>query len=140
MIRYALICDAEDEFEAWFSSSADFDVQVARDLVECPACGSKQVRKAPMAPAVARTREAPSPDQVRRAVAQAIKSHIRESFDYVGERFAEEARRLHESDVVSDKPIWGEASPQEARALIEDGVPVAPLPAEFAPEPPRKLN
>lgn len=140
MIRYALICDADDEFEAWFSSSADFDAQAEKGLVECPVCGSKAVRKAPMAPAIAKSREAPSPEQIRRFVAQAVKAHIRESFDYVGERFAEEARRLHENETPADKSIWGEATPEQARELIEEGVAVAPLPPEFAPEPPRKLN
>ena len=140
MIRYALVCDAEDEFEAWFASSADFDDQSERGLVECPICASKIVRKAPMAPAIAKSREAPTPEQVRRFVAAAVKSRIRDSFDYVGERFAEEARRLHDVGDEAAKPIWGEATPEQARELIEEGVAVAPLPDEFAPEPPRKLN
>lgn len=140
MIRYALMCDAEDEFEAWFSSSADFDDQAEKGLVECPVCASRIVRKAPMAPAIAKSREAPTPEQVRRFVAAAVKSHIRESFEYVGERFADEARRLYDAGDDAAKPIWGEATPEEARELIDDGVPVAPLPPEFAPEPPRKLN
>jgi len=140
MIRYALICDAEDEFEAWFSSSADFDVQAEKGLVECPMCGSKAVRKAPMAPAVARSREAPSPEQVRKFMMAQVRDHIRQNFDYVGERFPEEARKRHEGEAPDDRPIWGEATAEEAKALVEEGVPVAPLPPGLAPEPPRKLN
>lgn len=140
MIRYALVCEAEDAFDAWFSSSADFDVQAERGLVECPVCGSKAVRKAPMAPAIARTRSEPSEAQVRSMIAQAVKAHIRENFDYVGPRFAEEARRQHEGETPAERPIWGEATAEEAKALVEEGVPVAPLPPALAPEPPRKLN
>lgn len=137
MIRYALTCDNEDSFEGWFASSADYDDQEARGLIECPACGSKTVRKAPMAPAV-RTRDSAGPPSPAEIAAR-VRAHIREKFDYVGEGFAREARAIHDGD-APDRPIWGEATPDEARALSEDGLPVAPLPPALAPTPPRKLN
>lgn len=136
MIRYALTCENDDEFEGWFASSADYDDQETRGIVECPVCGSKVVRKAPMAPAVGRSKaEAAS----RAAMVEQVRSHIREKFDYVGTGFAEEARAINDGD-APDRPIWGEATPAEAKALADEGLPVAPLPAPFAPTPPRKLN
>jgi hypothetical protein len=138
MIRYALTCENEDAFEGWFGSSRDYDEQEAKGLVECPVCGSRTVRKAPMAPAIARRRDS-VPPEVRAAVAEEVRKHIKENFDYVGDRFAKEARKMHEGD-APERPVWGEATADEARALLEDGVPVAPLPPEIAPIPPRKLN
>lgn len=136
MIRYALTCANEESFEGWFASSADYDDQAARGLVQCPLCGSRDVRKAPMAPAVARSREGgASPAEM----AARVRAHIREKFDYVGESFADEARAIHDGD-APDRPIWGEATPEEARALSDEGVPVTPLPDALAPTPPRKLN
>jgi hypothetical protein len=137
MIKYALTCANEDSFEGWFASSAEYDDQEARNLIECPLCGSTTIRKAPMAPAV-RTRESaatPSPAEI----AARVRAHIREKFDYVGEGFASEARAINDGE-APDRPIWGEATPDEARALTEEGLPVAPLPAALAPTPPRKLN
>lgn len=138
MIRYALRCDRGDAFEAWFRNSADFDEQQGEGALECPVCGSSAVSKDVMAPAVKRAREA-DPRAVAMAMAQKIKRHIRENHEYVGERFAEEARAIHEG-CAEDRPIWGEATPDEARALVEDGLPVAALPPDLAPDPPRKLN
>jgi hypothetical protein len=136
MIRYALTCANDDAFEGWFDSSADYDAQEARGLVECPVCGSKDVRKAPMAPAVARSRAEPaSPAEM----AAKVRAHIREKFDYVGESFAAEARAIHDGD-APDRPIWGEATRTEAREMAEEGLLVTPLPPELAPTPPRKLN
>lgn len=136
MIRYALTCANEDAFEGWFDSSADYDAQEKRGLIECPVCGSKDVRKAPMAPAVVSGRgDTPS----RGEVIARVREHIREKFDYVGESFADEARAIHDGD-APDRPIWGEATPAEAKAMAEEGLPVAPLPAPFAPAPPRKLQ
>jgi len=140
MIRYALLCDADDAFDAWFSSSAAFDDQAERGQIACPVCQSTAVRKAPMAPAVARSREGSSADDPRRAFARHVKSFIRDNFDYVGARFPDEARKRSEGETDDGRPIWGEASPAEAKALIDEGVAVAPLPPAFAPEPPRKLN
>jgi hypothetical protein len=94
-----------------------------------------------MAPAVqtGRAKEARSERAVAMAMAKKVREHIRDNFDYVGENFADEARKMHtgESD---DRPIWGEATPDQARALAEEGVPVAPLPPEIAPASPKKIN
>ena len=136
MIRYALTCENDDGFEGWFSSSADYDAQEARGLIECPVCRSKDVRKAPMAPAVGRAK--PETDG-RAAMVEKVRTHIRDTFDYVGPGFADEARAISDGD-APDRPIWGEATPAEAKALADEGLPVAPLPAPFAPTPPRKLN
>tara|TARA_R110000868_G_scaffold68551_8_gene202649 strand:+ start:15875 stop:16297 length:423 start_codon:yes stop_codon:yes gene_type:complete len=140
MIRYALVCDEEHEFEAWFSNSTAFDEQNQRDLVECPQCGSVDVRKAVMSPAVAtsRKREA-TPEAKLKAMAAQVKAHIRTNYDYVGGDFAAEARAIHAGD-KPDRLIYGETSPQEGEALREEGVPVAPLPDVLAPTPPKKAN
>ncbi|MBL8557646.1 MAG: DUF1178 family protein [Hyphomonadaceae bacterium] len=133
MIRYALTCPNEDAFEGWFASSADYDAQEAGGKIECPVCGSREIRKAPMAPAVARSREGAA------EIAARVRNHIRDSFDYVGDGFADEARAIHDGE-APDRPIWGEATPEQAREMAEEGLPVAPLPAALAPTPPRKLN
>lgn len=134
MIRYQLICADEHEFEGWFSSSADYDRQEAEGLVACPLCDTRSVRKAVMAPAVARRDRGDVA-----ALAAKVRAHVRDNFDYVGERFADEARAMHDGD-APERPIWGETTGAQAKALIEDGVPVAPLPAPFAPPPPTKVN
>ncbi|WP_333586473.1 DUF1178 family protein [Phenylobacterium sp.] len=133
MIRYALVCEHEHEFEGWFGASADFDDQQARGLLECPMCGTRAVRKQIMAPAVAGTkRTTPDlPPQARAVMMEAlskVRRHVEENFDYVGDAFATEARAIHEGR-SEDRGIYGEASPAEVKALVEDGVPVAPLPA-----------
>lgn len=139
MIRYALVCEHGHEFEGWFGASADFDDQSARGLLECPVCASKAVRKQIMAPAVAGTKRTAPADvspQMRAMVMEAmgkVRRHVEENFDYVGDAFAREARAIHEGR-SEDRGIYGEASPQEVKKLVEDGVPVAPLP----PEPPKK--
>ena len=140
MIRYALVCENGDEFEAWFSSISDFDAQAEKGLIGCPHCGELRVRKAPMAPAIAKSRTEPaSARATATAMAHKLREHVRENFDYVGERFPEQARAMHEGE-IEDRPIWGEATPSEAKAMVEEGLPVAPLPPEIAPSPPRKLN
>jgi hypothetical protein len=139
MIRYALICENDDEFEAWFASSADYDRQAAAGLVECPFCAATTVRKAVMAPAVARRDRPGSERATFEKLAAKVRAHIRDTHDYVGERFAAEAQAMHEGE-TPHRPIWGEAKPDEAKSMIEEGLPVAPLPAPFAPTPPRKLN
>ena len=140
MIRYALLCEDDHEFEAWFSDSAGYDDQNARGLVECPHCGSTTIRKALAAPAVATSRKREASAEHRMAeMAARVKAHIRKNYDYVGTDFASEARAMHDGD----KPvrlIYGEASLTDARALSEDGVPVAPLPDAIAPTPPKKAN
>ena len=141
MIRYALLCEHEHDFEGWFGASADFDDQQARGLIECPVCGSKAVRKAIMSPAVSGTKK--KGQDVTLAQSQAmmmeaagrIRAHVEENFDDVGDAFAKEARAIHEGR-SEERGIYGQATSEEVRELVEDGVPVAPLP----PEPPKKTE
>ncbi len=132
MIRYALTCAAEHPFEAWFSSSSDYDDQAARGLVECPFCGSRTVSKQIMSPAVAGTKKRAVPDAPLQTLmsdmARKVRAHVEANFDYVGDSFAREARAIHEG-TSEHREIYGEATPQEVRALKEDGIPCAPLPA-----------
>ena len=141
MIRYDLKCDNGDEFEAWFGSIADYDKQAEAGLVECPHCGSKHVSKAPMAPAVQTSRK--KSERSERAVAMAmaakVREHIKDNFDYVGDKFADEARKMHAGE-CEERAIWGEATPEQARELAEEGIPASPLPPELAPVQPKKLN
>ncbi|MGA9659230.1 MAG: DUF1178 family protein [Asticcacaulis sp.] len=139
MIRYALKCDVGHEFEAWFSSSGGFDEQVSRGLVECPMCGTQAVSKAIMAPMVRSSKKAASAmDAVaegRKAVAEALyrlRQHVESTHDYVGNDFASEARDIHQG-MAPDRPIYGEATPEEVRGLVEGGVPVAAIPV-FTPQ------
>lgn len=134
MIKYALSCDHDHDFEGWFGSSSDYDDQAARGLVDCPVCGSKVVRKQIMAPAVAGTRArdvAPAPDAKMREMMMTamgeVRRQVEEKFDYVGDRFAREARDIHDGK-SEDRGIYGEASPKEVKALVEDGIKIAPLP------------
>jgi hypothetical protein len=133
MIRYALACEHDHEFEGWFGSSDDYDDQQARGLMECPACASRAVRKQIMAPAVSGTKKRgePSGDPAARAMMMEamgrVRAHVEDTFDYMGDRFADEARAIHEGR-SEERGIYGEATPKEVRALVEDGVPVAPLP------------
>jgi hypothetical protein len=132
MIRYALACGAGHDFEGWFGGSDDFDAQSARGLVSCPACGSPEVRKQIMAPAVvtskgkAETTPGPSREMMME-MANQVRRHVEDNFDNVGDAFAREARAIHEGR-SEERGIYGEATLREARELLEDGVPVAPLP------------
>ncbi len=144
MIRYALSCDHDHLFEAWFGSSSDYDDQAARGLVECPFCGSHAVSKQIMAPAVAGTkRHSPAPEAAAKMrtmmleAAREVRAHVEQNFDYVGDSFAREARAIHEGK-TEKREIYGEASPAEVKKLKEDGVPCAPLPP--APPDPAKVN
>ncbi|TGY90229.1 DUF1178 family protein [Marinicauda algicola] len=146
MIRYALQCAEEHRFEAWFSSSSDYDRQAEAGLVECPHCGSLEVRKQVMAPAIARgerreTMAAGGPQGLGdfETLARKVQAHIRNNFDYVGPDFANEARAMHAGD-KPERLIYGEATREESEKLAEDGIPCAPLPAPFAPVPPKKAN
>lgn len=140
MIRYALICEHEHEFEGWFGSSGDYDDQQVRGLLECPVCASKAVRKQIMAPAVSGTRRTVQ-DEARPTRAMMLEAmgrlrqHVEENFDNVGDNFAKEARAIHEGEAEA-RGIYGQATPTEVKELVEDGVPVAPLP----PEPPKKTQ
>ncbi|MGE0741358.1 MAG: DUF1178 family protein [Hyphomonadaceae bacterium] len=141
MIRYDLRCDKGDEFDAWFGSISDYDSQRERGLIECPFCGSKHIEKAPMAPAVqtGRAKEARKERAVAMAMAAKVREHIKDNFDYVGDKFADEARKMHAGE-SEERAIWGEATPEQARELAEEGIPAAPLPSELAPAAPKKLN
>jgi hypothetical protein len=132
MIRYALSCEHDHAFEGWFGSSADYDDQAGRGLLECPLCGSHAVRKQIMAPAVAGAKKAAAEVslQMRSMMMKAmgkVRAHVEGTFDYVGDAFAKEARDIHEGK-SEERGIYGEATPKEVQALVEDGVPVAPLP------------
>ena len=134
MIKYALTCDRDHGFEGWFGSSTDYDHQAGRGLLECPVCGSAVVRKQIMAPAVAGTKAQKSapgvPSQMRSVMMEAmgkVRAHVEENFDYVGDAFAKEARDIHEGK-SEERGIYGEATPKDVKKLVEDGVPVAPLP------------
>ncbi|HEX6859667.1 MAG TPA: DUF1178 family protein [Caulobacteraceae bacterium] len=132
MIKYALTCERDHGFEGWFGASSDYDDQQARGLLECPLCGSHEVRKAIMAPAVAGTKKSGPdvPPQMRSMMMEAmgkVRAHVEENFDYVGDAFAREAREIHEGK-SEERGIYGEATPTEVKKLVEDGVPVAPLP------------
>ena len=156
MIRYALACEHEHAFEAWFGSSGDYDDQAARGLVECPYCASRAVRKQIMAPAVLGGRAAPEPAsspsagvlsglpdppaEIRAMMTDVIgkmRDYVQTHFDNVGDRFASVARDIHEGR-EEPRGVYGQATPEEVKALVEDGVPVAPLP-DLAP-PRHKLN
>ena len=139
MIRYALVCEHAHEFEGWFSASSDFDDQQARGLLECPICASKAVRKAIMAPALAGTKRRSQDEppgrrhEMMMEAMSRLRRHVEETFDDVGDAFAAEARAIHEGK-SEERGIYGQATAQEVRELVEDGVPIAPLP----PEPPKK--
>ena len=139
MIRYDLRCDQGDEFEAWFGSMSDYDKQAENGQLQCPHCGSNHVEKAPMAPAVRTSRsvEARKDRAVAMAMAAKVREHIKENFDYVGDKFADEARKIHSGE-SEERAIYGETTPEEALALAEEGVPASPLPPELAPVQPKK--
>lgn len=141
MIRYALTCAEGHSFESWFASASAFDDLRGRGLVACVACGSGEVEKALMAPAVRPTPRSepraeapgskPPPRDPREEALARLRAKVEAESEYVGLSFAAEARAMHEGD-VPHRSIYGEARPDEARALLEDGVPVAPLP--FVPK------
>ncbi len=135
MIRYSLVCDSAHSFEGWFSGSADFDRQVATGLLTCPICGSASVSKSLMAPSVstARKKEARQQvvlDTVREEAMAKLKeavAAIKANAEDVGERFPEEARKIHYGEADA-RGIIGQASITEVRDLIDEGIDVAPLP------------
>ncbi len=152
MIVFDLRCDGGHVFEAWFGSSDDYEGQQARGLVSCPLCGSGEVGKAVMAPAVgAKGNQLPAPaapnrpvpmqngptpslEQMKAMLTALARAQAKalEGSEHVGKRFAEEARAIHDGE-APDRVIHGQATPEEARALVEDGVPVAPLPFPIVP-------
>ncbi|GGE13236.1 hypothetical protein GCM10011390_35390 [Aureimonas endophytica] len=132
MITYSLRCEPADHaFDGWFRSSEDFERQRQLKLVACPACGSSEVHKGLMAPAVSGTREAapaPSADAAAAlARLQDLAREMRARSEYVGPRFAEEARRIHYGESQA-RGIYGEATPPEVKSLAEEGIAALPLP------------
>jgi hypothetical protein len=128
MIKYRLICDKEHEFDGWFADSAAFDTQKTDGLLACALCGSTKVSKAIMAPAVPKktNQQKDEAHQIRHMM-QKVSTHVEENFDYVGTDFAEEARKIHYGEREA-RDIYGETSLDDAKELLEEGVPVAPLP------------
>jgi hypothetical protein len=139
VIRYSLACVGEHRFEAWFSNSKAYETQRRRGLVECPVCGSHEVRKQIMAPAIrsSEKKAGPSPEAELARLAGEVRQKIAETHDYVGDKFADEARSMFYGESET-RPVWGEVDPVTAKDLIEEGVPAMPIPKAFAPEPPRK--
>ena len=143
MIRYALVCERSHAFEGWFAASSDFDAQSDSGLIECPVCASTIVRKQIMSPAVAGAGKRGDPAVATPGAKHAmmmeamsrVRAHVEDTFDYVGDTFAREARAIHEGK-SEDRGIYGEATPAEVKGLVEDGVPVAALP----PAPPKKRD
>jgi hypothetical protein len=157
VIRYALACERRHAFESWFADSAAYDRQVARGLVTCPVCGSPKVEKAIMAPALGRGSKKRSVDATQVAGPQAdaapaetgpeatpvamisqherelraklkeLRDHLVKNADYVGPKFPEEARRMHYGE-IDHRSIYGEASPDDAKSLHEEGIEFHPLP------------
>ena len=128
MILFALRCASGHEFEAWFSDGEGFEAQQNAGEIACPHCGDSQVEKALMAPNIGRSREkAPiAPGQMRAALLE-VRRQVETHCDYVGERFAEEARRIHYGE-VDPHGIYGEASEEETRELAEEGIKFGRIP------------
>jgi hypothetical protein len=154
MIRYALACEKGHAFESWFQSSAAYDKQVKRGLVTCPVCNSAKVEKAIMAPQLSGTKkrgeasspqvsssapatpppEAPAPvamvspqERELRKKLKELREHLVKNADYVGKKFPEEARKMHYGE-IEHRSIYGEASPDQAKELSEEGIELHPLP------------
>lgn len=128
MISYMIRCPAGHEGEGWFQSSATFDRQAAEGLISCAVCGSTEISRAPMAPAVRgadkiEAREA----RALRMMALALRRTVEEKCDYVGPRFPEVARQIHYGETV-ERGIYGEATPDEAEALVDEGISIAAIP------------
>ena len=134
MIQYSLHCSKGHHYDAWFKNAAAFDEQQARGIVTCAVCGDGAIAKAPMAPAVARTDNqkvtlsAAHPDAAKfRELLRAYRQKVMSEADYVGDRFADEARKIHFEEAEA-RGIYGEATRDEVAGLIEDGVDFLPLP------------
>ena len=150
MIRYTLVCERQHNFESWFANSAAYDKQAKRGLVACPICGSSKVEKAIMAPRLARSgkridvppappavpapADTPAPvammspqEQEFRTKLKELREHLTKNADDVGQKFPEEARKMHYGEIEL-RSIYGEASPQEAKDLHEEGIEFHPLP------------
>ena len=133
VIVYSLKCANSHEFEGWFQSSAAYDEQAAGGKLVCPVCASHKVEKAIMAPAVSGTKKtALAKDELKnmRQFVSGIRKYVKENAEYVGPRFPEEARKIHYGE-TDERHIYGEATLDEAKELIEEGVDVAPLPPDL---------
>ena len=132
MIKYELKCRKDHVFEAWFYDSATYDKQEAGGRVVCPVCNSRKVTRAPMAPRIGKSKsqvaaaEAKQQAMALKALAE-IRDHVEKNADYVGDQFAEEARKIHYGE-VDKRSIYGEATREEAEDLAEEGVEVAMIP------------
>lgn len=130
MILFTLRCASDHEFEAWFRDGATFEAQQQAGEVACPHCGNAQVEKAIMAPNIGRSREAKgppiSPAQMK-AMLLTLRRQVEQNCDYVGERFAEEARRIHYRE-VDPHGIYGEATLEESEALRDEGIEFGQIP------------
>jgi hypothetical protein len=127
MILFNLLCGQEHEFEAWFRDGAAYDAQAAVGEIACPVCGDSSVRKAPMAPNLAsRTDSKNMAAELRKALA-GLRQRVETTCDYVGDRFSDEARRMHYGE-TEKRSIYGDATPDEARELREEGVDVMAIP------------
>ena len=129
MIAYALRCHKGHEFDGWFRDSAAFDQQSRGGHLSCPSCSSVRIDKAIMAPAVSGTRKRAETAAQMRQFATGLRKYVQENADYVGPKFAEEARRIHYGE-TPERHIYGEATAEEAHELIEEGLDVAPLPPD----------
>lgn len=140
MIRYDLTCDQGHAFDGWFRDSAAYDMQAERGLVACTVCGSSLVSKQLMMPGIPAkaNRKDEAPQKVMSAPAdprlammmqmmREMRKHVEDNSEYVGDRFADEARKIHYEE-AEKRGIYGEATPDDAEALIEEGIEVHPLP------------
>jgi len=134
MIKYQLKCAGGCSFEGWFRSSEDFDAQAADGALECPFCASTRIERAIMAPAVVTgggKRREERHSVMRQSMAEAARrarEYVEKNFDYVGDRFSEEARKIHYGE-TEERSIYGEATGKEVKELVDEGVSVSPLPA-----------
>ena len=129
MIVFDLRClKSDDRFEAWFRSNADFERQLEQGLVQCPFCASSDIAKAPMAPMLPKTGSAPL---------ASLQAELLRNSRWVGDEFADTARSMHLGEIATE-PVHGQASIAQARSLVEEGVPIAPLPLPVLP--PEQLN
>ena len=146
MIKYNLICRHDHDFEGWFSSSSDYEMQRKKRLVQCPYCGSAKVEKAIMAPNVSTSRKKDAIASkhkeamaIMNKAAQTIRKEIEEKCDYVGDKFADEARAIHYGE-KEERAIYGKATAREAKDLHDEGVGIAPLPDVLTPKSAKKIN
>lgn len=127
MISLTLTCKDEHEFEAWFKDSAEYDKQRKRRLVECPICGDRKISRALSAPNISTSKTQNLDAAEMRKKMRELKQHVETTHEHVGDRFAEEARKIHYGESEA-RDIYGQATGEEAKELVDEGVPFAPLP------------